>query len=135
MPEQVFNTAEWVGLTACTLASGTLTRAFGPAWLGDIRGPFPAMRFVAVGGVDHVTAADYLRAGAAGVGFGSSIERVLQASDPAGAVTPSFQRAVLVSVACVGPDAVAHDVAAGPRSVLCDPGSSPPHPPPRTFLN
>ena len=58
----------------------------GPAWLGAIRGPFPAMGFVAVGGVDLSNAADYLRAGAVGVGFGSSIVAILESVDPAAVV-------------------------------------------------
>jgi glycosyltransferase involved in cell wall biosynthesis len=31
---QIFSTAEWLGLTGCTMASGLLTQAFGPPWLG-----------------------------------------------------------------------------------------------------
>lgn len=75
--------AHSLGLTACKLFPASQV---GPGWLGHIRGPFPSMRFVAVGGVDHSNAADYLRAGAAGVGFGSSVERLLGAPDPAGVV-------------------------------------------------
>jgi glycosyltransferase involved in cell wall biosynthesis len=31
---QIFSTAEWLGLTCCSLASGVLSYAFGPAWVG-----------------------------------------------------------------------------------------------------
>ncbi|MCX6460027.1 MAG: bifunctional 4-hydroxy-2-oxoglutarate aldolase/2-dehydro-3-deoxy-phosphogluconate aldolase [Actinobacteria bacterium] len=75
--------AHSLGLSVCKLFPASQV---GPQWLTHIRGPFPAMRFVAVGGVDDLNAADYLRAGAAGVGFGSSIERVLAAPDPAGII-------------------------------------------------
>lgn len=33
---QIFNTAEWGVLTACTFASGLLTRSLGPPWLGNV---------------------------------------------------------------------------------------------------
>lgn len=75
--------AHSLGLSVCKLFPAS---QMGPAWLAHIRGPFPAMRFVAVGGVDHLNAVDYLRAGAAGVGFGSSVEGVLEAPDPAGII-------------------------------------------------
>ncbi len=75
--------AHSLGLSVCKLFPAS---QMGPGWLGHLHGPFPAMRFVAVGGVDHVNAVDYLRAGAAGVGFGSSIEGLLAAPDPAGVI-------------------------------------------------
>ena len=75
--------AHSLGLTVCKLFPASQV---GPQWITHIRGPFPTMRFVAVGGVDHLHAGDYLRAGAAGVGFGSSIEQVLAAPDPAGII-------------------------------------------------
>jgi 2-dehydro-3-deoxyphosphogluconate aldolase/(4S)-4-hydroxy-2-oxoglutarate aldolase len=59
----------------------------GPGWISALKGPFPGIGVVAVGGVDLSNAADYLRAGAAGVGFGSSIVEVLESADPAGVVT------------------------------------------------
>lgn len=58
----------------------------GPDWLPALRGPFPHVGVVAVGGIDLRNAADYLRAGAVGVGFGSSIVELLRSADPAGAV-------------------------------------------------
>ncbi|MFN7140191.1 MAG: glycosyltransferase, partial [Limisphaerales bacterium] len=33
---QIFSTAEWLGLTACSLFSGLLAYAFGPAWVGHL---------------------------------------------------------------------------------------------------
>lgn len=76
--------AHSLGLSVCKLFPAS---QMGPPWLAHIRGPFPEMRFVAVGGVDADNAPDYLRAGAAGVGFGSSVERVLAAPDPAGVIS------------------------------------------------
>lgn len=40
-----------------------------------MQGPFPDTRYVAVGGVSPKNAADFLKAGYAGVGFGSSLAR------------------------------------------------------------
>ena len=40
-----------------------------------MRGPFPDLSFVATGGVDADSAADYLAAGAAAIGVGSAIGR------------------------------------------------------------
>lgn len=58
----------------------------GPDWVSALRGPFPAVGVVAVGGVDLTNAADYLQAGAVGVGFGGSVVDLLQSRDPAGAI-------------------------------------------------
>jgi hypothetical protein len=33
---QIFSTAEWIGLTACSLASGLLGYGFGPMWVGHL---------------------------------------------------------------------------------------------------
>lgn len=71
------------GVRTCKLFPATLV---GPAWLKALRGPFPAMRFLAVGGVDLTNAAEFLTAGAAGIAFGSSITQLLALPDPAGAV-------------------------------------------------
>jgi 2-keto-3-deoxy-6-phosphogluconate aldolase len=59
----------------------------GPGWIPALKGPFPELRVVAVGGVDLSNAAGYLRAGAAGVGFGSSIVQLLESADPAAVVS------------------------------------------------
>jgi 2-dehydro-3-deoxyphosphogluconate aldolase/(4S)-4-hydroxy-2-oxoglutarate aldolase len=66
--------AAGLGLTTCKLFPASVV---GPDWLGAMRGPFPSMRFVAVGGVDTGNAAEFIRAGAAGVAFGSSVESLL----------------------------------------------------------
>ncbi|MEU2113965.1 bifunctional 4-hydroxy-2-oxoglutarate aldolase/2-dehydro-3-deoxy-phosphogluconate aldolase [Streptomyces sp. NPDC019507] len=47
--------------------------AGGPGHLRDLRGPFPDLPFVPVGGVDARAAAGYLRAGATAVGVGSPL--------------------------------------------------------------
>lgn len=49
--------------------------ALGADWLHQMRGPFPQLRYVATGGVDADNAADFLRAGAAALGVGSSLAR------------------------------------------------------------
>lgn len=59
----------------------------GPRWISALKGPFPQVGVVAVGGIDLGNAADYLRAGAVGVGFGSSIVEVLESADPAGVIS------------------------------------------------
>lgn len=50
----------------------------GPGWLRAIRGPFPAARFVATGGVDATNAREFLTAGASVVGVGSALEDAAQ---------------------------------------------------------
>ncbi|WP_377273499.1 bifunctional 4-hydroxy-2-oxoglutarate aldolase/2-dehydro-3-deoxy-phosphogluconate aldolase [Peterkaempfera sp. SMS 1(5)a] len=47
--------------------------AGGPGYLRDLRGPFPDLPFVPVGGVDATAAAAYLRDGATAVGVGSPL--------------------------------------------------------------
>jgi 2-dehydro-3-deoxyphosphogluconate aldolase / (4S)-4-hydroxy-2-oxoglutarate aldolase len=59
----------------------------GPGWIPALKGPFPEVGVVAVGGVDLNNAASYLRAGAAGVGFGGSIVQLLESADPPGVVS------------------------------------------------
>ncbi|MFI1292855.1 bifunctional 4-hydroxy-2-oxoglutarate aldolase/2-dehydro-3-deoxy-phosphogluconate aldolase [Streptomyces sp. NPDC020792] len=49
--------------------------AGGPGYLRDLRGPFPDLPFVPVGGVDAEAAAAYLRGGATAVGVGSPLIR------------------------------------------------------------
>ncbi|MCL7380546.1 bifunctional 4-hydroxy-2-oxoglutarate aldolase/2-dehydro-3-deoxy-phosphogluconate aldolase [Streptomyces sp. 35G-GA-8] len=48
-------------------------QAGGPAYLRALRGPFPAMPFVPVGGVDAAAAREYLAHGAIAVGVGSPL--------------------------------------------------------------
>jgi 2-dehydro-3-deoxyphosphogluconate aldolase / (4S)-4-hydroxy-2-oxoglutarate aldolase len=45
----------------------------GPGWIRALRGPFPEVRFVAVGGVDAANAPAFIDAGAAGVGVGGAL--------------------------------------------------------------
>jgi 2-dehydro-3-deoxyphosphogluconate aldolase / (4S)-4-hydroxy-2-oxoglutarate aldolase len=71
--------ASRLGLRASKLFPASLV---GPAWLDAMRGPFPGMAYVAVGGIGVENAREFLDAGAAGVAFGSSIERVLSLDDP-----------------------------------------------------
>jgi Entner-Doudoroff aldolase len=47
--------------------------AMGPLWLSALRGPFPTVRFVAVGGVSPENAQSYLDQGACGVGIGGAL--------------------------------------------------------------
>jgi 2-dehydro-3-deoxyphosphogluconate aldolase/(4S)-4-hydroxy-2-oxoglutarate aldolase len=53
-------------------------RTFGPRYIADLRGPFPDIPLMPTGGVDETNAADYLRAGAVGVGVGG---RLINAAD------------------------------------------------------
>lgn len=62
----------------CKLFPATVA---GAGWLHALRGPFPRMRFVAVGGVDADNAKDFVAAGAHGVALGSSIELLLARTD------------------------------------------------------
>mgnify|MGYP001367815637 CR=1 FL=1 len=48
-------------------------RELGTGWIRAQRGPFPAARFVATGGIDSTNLADFLRAGASAVSLGSSV--------------------------------------------------------------
>jgi 2-dehydro-3-deoxyphosphogluconate aldolase/(4S)-4-hydroxy-2-oxoglutarate aldolase len=45
----------------------------GPGYLRALRGPFPGVPFVPVGGVDAQAARDHLAAGAVAVGVGSPL--------------------------------------------------------------
>lgn len=45
----------------------------GAAYLKSLAGPFPSIRFIASGGVNQHTAADFIRAGAVAVGVGSEL--------------------------------------------------------------
>ena len=59
----------------CTWLKAFPAAALGPAWFRDMAGPFPAVRFVATGGVGAHNARDYLAAGAAALGVGGAITR------------------------------------------------------------
>jgi 2-dehydro-3-deoxyphosphogluconate aldolase/(4S)-4-hydroxy-2-oxoglutarate aldolase len=67
----------------------------GPGWIRALRGPFPHVGVVAVGGVDLGNAAEYLRAGAVGVGFGGSVTDLLRSADPAAVVAELHELAEL----------------------------------------
>jgi 2-dehydro-3-deoxyphosphogluconate aldolase/(4S)-4-hydroxy-2-oxoglutarate aldolase len=45
----------------------------GPSYIKSMRGPFPAVRFLAAGGVNQQTAGDYILAGAAALGIGGDL--------------------------------------------------------------
>lgn len=61
------------------LALGCRTLKLFPAsvlgvdWLRSLAGPFPTVRFVAVGGIDARNASDWMDAGSLGVGVGSAL--------------------------------------------------------------
>lgn len=59
-----------LGATAIKLFPAHLA---GPGYLQALRGPFPDIPIVPVGGVDAVAAAEFLRAGALAVGVGSPL--------------------------------------------------------------
>lgn len=71
------------GLKVCKFFPASLV---GTAWLNAMRGPFPTMTYVAVGGISVHNAAEYLGSGASGVAFGSSVEALLSLNDPRGFV-------------------------------------------------
>jgi 2-dehydro-3-deoxyphosphogluconate aldolase/(4S)-4-hydroxy-2-oxoglutarate aldolase len=62
------------------LASGLRTlklfpaRELGPSWIRALAGPFPEVRFVAVGGVTAANASKFIEAGAIAVGIGSGLD-------------------------------------------------------------
>ncbi|MFE4413285.1 bifunctional 4-hydroxy-2-oxoglutarate aldolase/2-dehydro-3-deoxy-phosphogluconate aldolase [Streptomyces sp. NPDC093064] len=64
--------------------------AGGPGYLRDLRGPFPDLPFVPVGGVDAEAAAAYLRGGATAVGVGSPL---IGDAAEGGSITALRQRA------------------------------------------
>lgn len=45
----------------------------GPAYIRTLRGPFPEIRFIASGGVNQATVAEYIHAGAVAVGIGGDL--------------------------------------------------------------
>ena len=63
-------TAMGLGATAVKLFPASIG---GPAYLRALRDPFPGVPFVPVGGVDALSAAEYLTAGAVAVGIGSPL--------------------------------------------------------------
>jgi 2-dehydro-3-deoxyphosphogluconate aldolase / (4S)-4-hydroxy-2-oxoglutarate aldolase len=70
------------GATAVKLFPASL---HGPSYVRELRGPFPALPIVAVGGIDAKLAPEYLAAGAFAVGVGSLlIGDAGRGGDPAG---------------------------------------------------
>ncbi|MFI6654399.1 bifunctional 4-hydroxy-2-oxoglutarate aldolase/2-dehydro-3-deoxy-phosphogluconate aldolase [Streptomyces sp. NPDC050523] len=61
------------GLGAAALKIFPAAQAGGPAYVKALRGPFPDVPFVPVGGVDEAAARAYLAAGAIAVGVGSPL--------------------------------------------------------------
>ena len=45
----------------------------GPAYINALKSPFPELRFIAAGGVNQMTAANYIWAGASALGIGSDL--------------------------------------------------------------
>ncbi|MEV0336355.1 bifunctional 4-hydroxy-2-oxoglutarate aldolase/2-dehydro-3-deoxy-phosphogluconate aldolase [Nocardia sp. NPDC050717] len=64
-------------LTAVELGAAVVkifpARAFGPAYLKDLRGPFPHVDLIPSGGVNAKNARDFLRAGAIAVSAGTDV--------------------------------------------------------------
>jgi 2-dehydro-3-deoxyphosphogluconate aldolase/(4S)-4-hydroxy-2-oxoglutarate aldolase len=58
----------------------------GTRWLAAMRGPFPTMSFIAVGGIGVGNAREFLSAGASGVASGNSLDDLLRQEDPRGFV-------------------------------------------------
>ena len=70
-----------LGLGTCKLFPASVV---GPGWLRALRAPFPDISLVAVGGVDFGNAAEYIEAGATGVGVNKSvIAKLHQMTNPA----------------------------------------------------
>jgi Entner-Doudoroff aldolase len=76
-PTDVTTAVRW-GLRVLKLFPASVV---GPGAVSALRGPFPDARLIAVGGVTADTAADYLRAGACGVGLGGNLEDFLARAD------------------------------------------------------
>ncbi|MEI5100387.1 bifunctional 4-hydroxy-2-oxoglutarate aldolase/2-dehydro-3-deoxy-phosphogluconate aldolase [Streptomyces sp. PmtG] len=75
----VLTPTDVIAATASGAAAVTALKIFpaaavgGPAYLKALRGPFPDVPFVPVGGVDAAAAREYLAAGALAVGVGSPL--------------------------------------------------------------
>lgn len=55
--------------------------ALGVGFVRSLRGPFPTVRLLAVGGIDKDNAFEFIANGASGVAFGSSLETLLDLDD------------------------------------------------------
>lgn len=58
--------ADYVKIFPCSAVGG-------PAYIRTLRGPFPEVRFIASGGVNQSTVAEYITAGAVAVGIGGDL--------------------------------------------------------------
>jgi 2-keto-3-deoxy-6-phosphogluconate aldolase len=88
-PSEV-STAARLGLHVCKLFPATV---LGASWLRAMKGPFPTMNFIAVGGITAANADEFIKAGATGVAFGSSIEYLLTENDLSTFITNVHQLA------------------------------------------
>ena len=84
-------------IAAAWSAGATFVKLFpasaaGPALVREVRGPLPRVQLIPTGGVDATNAADFLEAGAVGVGVGGAMLR----ADAAG------RRAIVAAVAAAG---------------------------------
>jgi len=59
----------------CTWLKAFPAGALGAGWFRDMRGPFPAVRFVATGGVGAHNAGEFLGAGVPALGVGGAMTR------------------------------------------------------------
>lgn len=57
----------------CPVVKAFPASVLGPAWFRAMQGPFPAVSFVATGGIEASNAADFLDAGAVTVAVGSAL--------------------------------------------------------------
>ncbi|WP_243716080.1 bifunctional 4-hydroxy-2-oxoglutarate aldolase/2-dehydro-3-deoxy-phosphogluconate aldolase [Actinomadura darangshiensis] len=65
---------QMAAVAGLTHVKGFPAGVLGPGWFRAMRGPFPAMNFVATGGIDAGNATGFLDAGAAAVAVGSALE-------------------------------------------------------------
>lgn len=70
-PQEIFAAAR----AGATMVKVFPAGAFGPRYLKEIKGPFPAIELLACGGVHADNMAEYFACGASAVAFGSSVFR------------------------------------------------------------
>jgi 2-dehydro-3-deoxyphosphogluconate aldolase/(4S)-4-hydroxy-2-oxoglutarate aldolase len=79
-------------------------RAFGPAYVRDLLGPFPTARLVPTGGIDAANAREYLDAGAVAVAMGSSLVNADTIADRARLATLAEQARAAVAPSITNPE-------------------------------
>jgi 2-dehydro-3-deoxyphosphogluconate aldolase / (4S)-4-hydroxy-2-oxoglutarate aldolase len=79
-------------------------RAFGPAYVRDLLGPFPTARLVPTGGIDAANAREYLDAGAVAVAMGSSLVNADTIADRARLATLAEQARAAVTPSTTNPE-------------------------------